>query len=120
MLQVSDRTSTETFMTHSAIPCTHALCVRFSSFAQIPHYKLRRATQAFRAAFPHLVRKSDQGVVRAFVEVSAGGPLPLLHVPSLPALLRRFVRRSRCSCMFLVVLTDREQVPRSAPAAAAG
>jgi len=35
-------------------------------FPIIPHYKLRKATEAFRDAFPHLVRKSEQTAIPAF------------------------------------------------------
>lgn len=35
-------------------------------FPKIPHYHLEEATAAFRKAFPHLIRKSDQTIIEAF------------------------------------------------------
>jgi hypothetical protein len=35
-------------------------------FPKIPHYYLVEATEHFRAAFPHLVRKSDESIMSAF------------------------------------------------------
>merc|ERR1719373_291460 len=37
-------------------------------FIGIPHYKLNEATAHFRAAFPHLVRSSDQNPYVAYVQ----------------------------------------------------
>ncbi|CAH0475002.1 unnamed protein product [Peronospora belbahrii] len=38
-------------------------------FPIIPHYKLHRATAAFHQAFPELVRKSDEPILKAFYRV---------------------------------------------------
>ncbi|CAH0492588.1 unnamed protein product [Peronospora farinosa] len=38
-------------------------------FPIIPHYKLNRATKAFQQAFPELVRKSDEPILKAFYRV---------------------------------------------------
>lgn len=38
-------------------------------FPIIPHYKLKRATEAFHQAFPELVRKSDEPIIKAFFRV---------------------------------------------------
>ncbi|CAI5745774.1 unnamed protein product [Peronospora destructor] len=38
-------------------------------FPIIPHYKLNRATKAFHQAFPELVRKSDEPILKAFYRV---------------------------------------------------
>ncbi|TDH68277.1 hypothetical protein CCR75_008101 [Bremia lactucae] len=38
-------------------------------FPIIPHYKLNQATAAFRKAFPELVRKSDEPILKAFYHV---------------------------------------------------
>ncbi|KAI9905365.1 hypothetical protein PsorP6_014354 [Peronosclerospora sorghi] len=38
-------------------------------FPIIPHYKLNRATAAFRDAFPKLVRKSDEPILKAFFRI---------------------------------------------------
>uniref|UniRef100_M4BT46 Fatty acid desaturase domain-containing protein n=1 Tax=Hyaloperonospora arabidopsidis (strain Emoy2) TaxID=559515 RepID=M4BT46_HYAAE len=38
-------------------------------FPIIPHYKLKPATAAFRRAFPHLVRKSDERILQAFYRI---------------------------------------------------
>lgn len=39
-------------------------------FPIIPHYKLNGATAYFRKAFPHLVRQSDEPIVRAFCRIA--------------------------------------------------
>ncbi|RLN10484.1 hypothetical protein BBO99_00003681 [Phytophthora kernoviae] len=39
-------------------------------FPIIPHYKLVRATEAFHQAFPELVRKSDEPIIKAFYRTS--------------------------------------------------
>eukprot|EP01006_Ploeotia_vitrea_P022459 TRINITY_DN54871_c0_g1_i2.p1 TRINITY_DN54871_c0_g1~~TRINITY_DN54871_c0_g1_i2.p1 ORF type:complete len:388 (+),score=191.88 TRINITY_DN54871_c0_g1_i2:83-1246(+) len=38
-------------------------------FPIIPHYKLVKTTEVFRAKFPHLVRKSDERILPAFVRM---------------------------------------------------
>jgi acyl-lipid omega-3 desaturase len=38
-------------------------------FPIIPHYNLLGATEHFRKAFPHLVRKSDDRIIPAFIRV---------------------------------------------------
>nr|WDS84440.1 omega-3 fatty acid desaturase-1 [Apocyclops royi] len=37
-------------------------------FIKIPHYYLEEATAVFRAKYPHLVRKSDEPILKAFVK----------------------------------------------------
>ncbi|TMW56889.1 hypothetical protein Poli38472_002814 [Pythium oligandrum] len=38
-------------------------------FSIIPHYNLNAATEHFRAAFPHLVRKSDEPIISTFFRI---------------------------------------------------
>nr|AGS55978.1 fatty acid desaturase [Pythium aphanidermatum] len=39
-------------------------------FPIIPHYKLNEATAHFRKAFPHLVRQSDEPIIKAFFRIA--------------------------------------------------
>ncbi|CEG48398.1 fatty acid desaturase [Plasmopara halstedii] len=38
-------------------------------FPIIPHYKLKQATSAFRQAFPELIRKNDEPILKAFFRI---------------------------------------------------
>ncbi len=38
-------------------------------FTKIPHYHLEEATSAFRARFPHLVRRSQEPILPAFLRI---------------------------------------------------
>jgi hypothetical protein len=55
-------------------------------FPHIPHYHLKEATAAFRAAYPSLVRQSDEPIVTAFVR----NVRSFLAQPSLPDNLQHF------------------------------